>query len=419
MAKMPEPGGQPKISVVIPTYNRDAILRETLSQLTRQTLSADEFEVIVSDDGSSDGTRAVVESFSGRLRIVYRFQEDLGNRASVARNAGARMATAPVLCFIDAGSIPCPDFLRSHLAEHSDDSVRAAVVGYAYGYNPDIRPYPLKAAGDLLRTKNPEDIVAQFGDDPAFFDMRHEQFARCGFDLTSRALPWNFFFTLNCSVRTDDFLGAGGFDESFIGWGGEDLELALRLFRRGLTFRISRDGWVIEWPHERAPAATIMDECRANLDRYIRRTPEPALEMGFALIGVGLPYFSWSDEFQNLNQWSRKVRDLEVADEIAEAARSVPAAGRIAVVGCGGVLPASLRPVIAMDFDRDLLDQVLKSGRHTGYHSIGLRTPLDDHSVDTVIITSRMSGLWERWHDDLTREANRIGAKVVRTFSGR
>ena len=58
-------------------------------------------------------------------------------------------------------------------------------------------------------------------------------------------------------------------------------------------------------------------------------------------------------------------------------------------------------------------------GGHTGYNSIGLRTPLADQCVGTVIITSRLSGLWECWHEGVTREAERIGRRVIRTFGVR
>jgi glycosyltransferase involved in cell wall biosynthesis len=405
----------PKISVIIPTYNRDKLLRETLLELTRQTLPADEFEVIVSDDGSSDGTRETVDSFSGQFQMGYHFQEDLGFRAATARNEGARLATAPVLCFIDGGVLPGPDFLRSHLAEHGDDTVHAAVVGYCYGYSPVSDR--LNALGDLLGTASPAEVVERFGDDPDFIDMRHKHFVGCGFDLHSRAIPWNLFWSGNCSVRTSDFWDAGGFDESFAGWGGEDIELGLRLYRRGLAFRITRDGWVIEVPHERPEFSLRRKQHKENLDRYVRRTPEPVMEICLGMLGLNISMGQWNDLFHELNEWSGKVHDLTVADEIAQAARNVPPGQRIAVLGCGAVLPATLPPAIAMDFDRSLLDQALTSGRHAGYNSIGIRTPLADRSVGTVIITSRLSGLWERWHAVVTQEAERIGGQVIQTFT--
>jgi len=408
---MPANPTRPRVSVVIPTYNRAELLRETLQQLTRQSLGPDEFEVIVADDGSRDGTRAVVDSFSDRLRTGYHFQEDLGFRAGAARNGGARLASAPILCFIDTGVLPGPDFLRSHLAQHAD-GVPAAVSGYAYGYNPD--GYPLKEAGDLVGRLRPEEILARFGDSPDFRDVRHEHFAQCGFDLDSRAIPWNMFFTINCSMPTDEFWAVGGFDESFVGWGAEDVELGFRLHRRGLTFRVTRPGWVIEWPHQRPDIAVLLEQLKTNFERYVRRSPEPVMELGWALTGMDRPMFDWNDEYHKLNVWRCAARDLSVAGEIEDALRHAPPGGRVAVVGCGGTLPRSPHDFIAMDFDRDLLAGALGDGRHPGYNSIGLRTPLPDRYADTVVFTSRMSGLWDRWGDDLLAEAARIGTVVVR-----
>jgi N-terminal domain of galactosyltransferase len=270
---------------------------------------------------------------------------------------------------------------------------------------------------DLLGTLSPEEVVARLGDDPAFFDLRHKGFALCGFDLSRRPIPWDLLWGGNFSVRTDDFWGVGGFDDCFTAWGGEDLDLALRLYRRGLTFRIARDGWLIEWPHERTDASVKEQLFKENLESCIRRKPDPAMEIGPGMMTAGIPMFRWGYLFRELEEWSEKARDLTVAGEIAEAAASVPAGRRIAVLGCGGVLPASLAPAVVMDFDRSLLDQALADGRHAGYNSIGLRTPLDDQSVDAVIVTSRLSGLWECWHEAVAQEAQRIGKQVIRTFA--
>jgi glycosyltransferase involved in cell wall biosynthesis len=429
---MPGPTGRPSlsadnplISVVIPTYNRERILRETLRQLTRQTLPVEDFEVIVADDGSSDGTAAVVDSFADRLPLRYYFQPDLGFRAGAARNAGARMAKAPVLCFLDTGPMPGPDFLRTHLAEHNAGSAGragAAVVGYAYGYTQEN--YPLPAAGELLGSIEPEEVYAKYRDNPDFYDIRHDQFVRCGFDLNTRAIPWNMFFTLNCSVPTEDFLAVGGFDESYVNWGGEDLELAFRLHRRGMTFQISRDAWVIEWPHPRPPMSVALAAYRANLEAQLRRSPEPVFELGWALIKMDRSHLLWTDEYDDLLRWRERVADRQVSAEVQQVFNTMGPGERVAVIGCGASLPASSHPVVAIDFDRGALDQALATSPcgpdgkpPVGYNAIGMLTPLADQAVETVVLTSRMAGLWPRWEAALQDEANRIGRRVVRTFA--
>jgi hypothetical protein len=302
--------------------------------------------------------------------------------------------------------------VRSHLAEHHDPNP-AAVVGYAYGYHP--RYHPLPAATDLLGSFTPSEILARFADNEKFRDLRHDEFEACAFDLNSRHLPWNLFYTVNCSVRAEDFWAVGGFDESLHGWGGEDLDLAFRLHRRGLSFRISRAGWVIEWPHERPPIGQLLGQLKTNLERLLRRSPEPVFEVGWALTGLNRPFFRWNDEVGRLRQWTREVATRYVADEVDHVLRTLPTTARVAVIGSGPELPASCQPLVALEFDRTLLDQM--PGRYglEGHHAIGLRTPLPEQSVDSVIFTSRTAGLFPRWMWDFRAEAERIGRQVIET----
>jgi len=80
-----------KISFVIPTFQRHENLALVLLALCLQTESA--FEVIVSDDGSTDGTEQLVKSFQQRLSIKYYWHEDKGYRVSLTRNQGTRVAS--------------------------------------------------------------------------------------------------------------------------------------------------------------------------------------------------------------------------------------------------------------------------------------------------------------------------------------
>ena len=400
-----------KVSVVIPTYNRRDLLSRTLHQLTRQDMPAAEFEVIVSDDGSSDGSQAVAESFSDRLRMKYTFQPDLGYRAGAARNSGARLATAPVLAFLDTGCLAGPGFLRHHLAGHGDDAIHHAVMGPAYGYNPGE---PVPGLAEALDQFPPEEVIARFEGDPVFQDFRYPALLECDFDPNRRAIPWNLFFSSNFSVRADDFWAVGGYDERFHGFGFEDLELGFRLFRRGMPFLDTQDAWIIEWPHERDMEANYK-EALINQDRFLEKYQEPVVEIGWMATAKG-NYWTCEDDYRELTAWSREVSGMNVAGELAAARQLISADDRIAVIGSGGSIPASLAGAIVVDFDREMLDHALAAGRNHGHHAIGGRTPLADQSVDTVIITSRLAGLWPQWGEELLAEASRIGRRVV-TFA--
>lgn len=398
-------GDRPRVSVVIPTYNRCEMLRTSLEHLTRQQLAPGEFEVIVSDDGSSDATKEVVESFADRLRVKYHFQEDLGFRAGAARNAGARLATAPLLVFLDTGPLFGTDLLLRHLAAHSDDTERRAVIGYAYGYRPEK---DMSWITDVVKRLGPEETVARHAADPEFQDVRHPYLADIvsGRDL----LPWRLFFTINCSVRTDDFWAVGGFDEKFHGWGAEDTELAFRLSRHGVRFEVARDAWVVDLPHDREQF-DLWEQLARNMHHFLAKHREPVVEICLALATKHL-FWSYEEDYRALVTWQEQARETNVADELAEAVRRVPPGAKIAILGAGADIPATVPPAIVLDFDDALVARATASGRHVGHHTMGLRTPLADQSVDTVIITSRFAGLWERWQDELLTEARRIGRTV-------
>jgi glycosyltransferase involved in cell wall biosynthesis len=115
----------PTLSVIIPTYNRKVLLREALKSLTRQTYPQDRIEVIVVDDGSTDGTAGIAaEAFSFSLR--YFSQSNQGDAA--ARNLGARQSQADILVFLDDDILLEPGYLLFLIQAH-DTRRNRIVVG--------------------------------------------------------------------------------------------------------------------------------------------------------------------------------------------------------------------------------------------------------------------------------------------------
>jgi GT2 family glycosyltransferase len=404
----------PRLSVVVPTYNRTEELQGTLASLAAQRFPVDEFEVIVADDGSSDLTAEVVRSFESRLALRYYFQEDRGMRLAAVRNAGARMATAPVLVFLDTGAIAGPEFLGGHLGLHAGNGGGPrAVAGYTYGY----RPFdPTPGLGDAVATLTPERVRAYYGDDPSFQDCRHEEFASVDFDVNALPLPWIMFWGVNLSVGAEEFWRVGGFDESFQGWGLEDLDLGLRLYKRGVRFMVGREAWAVESPHERDPAGNS-DSVTRNALQLLRKFPEPALELNWAWFDtrewlVQDNSAALHAQYQSLRDWTARVRGLRVDDEIDAAVLDLPAGSSVAVFGCGASVPRSLPTSILIDFDAEALAEAGGDLPHQTHHALGLRTVLPDQSVDLVVITSRLQGVWQRYGVQILAEAHRVGRAV-------
>lgn len=113
-----------RVSVVVPTFNRAARLPGLVAALEAQTLPLEEFEVIVSDDGSGDETPAVLEDLRSRSRLDLRVVRMPANGgAGAARNLGWRAARGPVVAFTDDDCLPSRGWLEAGLAGLAGNSV--------------------------------------------------------------------------------------------------------------------------------------------------------------------------------------------------------------------------------------------------------------------------------------------------------
>lgn len=102
----------PRVSVVVPTYNRANELRRCLDSLIKQSLG--DFEVLVCDDGSTDNTAKVIEEYVSVLDITYDFAENFGGPAH-PRNRGVRLARADFIAFLDSDDWWAPTKLERSL----------------------------------------------------------------------------------------------------------------------------------------------------------------------------------------------------------------------------------------------------------------------------------------------------------------
>jgi len=114
----------PRVSVVIPTYNRARDIGRCLDSLVAQTFR--DFEVLVCDDGSKDDTGAIVARYADRLNLKYRWAENFGGPAR-PRNDGIANARGQLLAFLDSDDWWAPGKLAT--------SVRAIDAGADFVYH--------------------------------------------------------------------------------------------------------------------------------------------------------------------------------------------------------------------------------------------------------------------------------------------
>ncbi|MDR7521673.1 MAG: glycosyltransferase family A protein [Armatimonadota bacterium] len=97
---------RPRVSVIIPAYNAEPFIRAAIESVLAQTYRAG--EILVVDDGSTDGTAAAVQPFHPHVRLINQVNQG----PSAARNTGILSSSGELLAFLDADDIWCPEFLQ-------------------------------------------------------------------------------------------------------------------------------------------------------------------------------------------------------------------------------------------------------------------------------------------------------------------
>lgn len=229
----------PRVSVVCSTYKRAALLPRLAGALAQQTLPAEQFEVVIVDNGSPDHTGEVLRRLADEVPYrlhVLRHERNRG--AAGGRNTGWRRASAPVVAFTDDDCIPTQEWLEEGLRALEGSGPGTFAVGRT-------RPDP-GAEAMLLRPFSRSMSVAE----PKFFE------------------------TCNIFYRREDLEVAGGFDESF-GIGGEDTDLALRLLDAGRTAVWAPAALVHHAVRPPSFRANLREAGRwVDLPRVLRRHPE-------------------------------------------------------------------------------------------------------------------------------------------------
>jgi len=103
----------PFVSVIVPTYNRASLLKRLLESLREQTYPADQFEVLVVDDGSTDETLQVVKEFAQSVSFAVRYFYQPRKGPAAARNLGIRQSLGEIIAFVDSDVTVAKDWLAN------------------------------------------------------------------------------------------------------------------------------------------------------------------------------------------------------------------------------------------------------------------------------------------------------------------
>jgi glycosyltransferase involved in cell wall biosynthesis len=186
---------KPKISVIIPTYNRAALLLEALASVFAQTWR--DYEVIVVDDGSTDDTLSLLAPWLSHIRL---FSEP--NRGvAAARNLGICEARGEFICFLDSDDLWTPSKLETQLSFAEQNTQYALIASEIEGFDSSGK-VQARSKASMYRIRN-------------------------GFVLEDLLFA-NWIQTSTVMVRRETLLRVGGFDED-IGQFGEDWLLWMRI----------------------------------------------------------------------------------------------------------------------------------------------------------------------------------------------
>lgn len=210
-----------RASIVVPAYNAEAALARCLAGLLNQTVPKENYEVIIVDDASTDGTAAVAAQYP--VQVV---RQPHGGPAE-ARNRGAKLASASVLVFTDADCVPTSTWLERMLRPIEDSEVVGAKGRYATSQH---------------------ELVARF------VQLEYEE----KYQRMARERYIDFIDTYSAAYRKDVFLANGGFDTTFPVPSAEDQEF---------SFRLSEQGYKMVF----VPDAVVFHSHPDSWYRYLRR----------------------------------------------------------------------------------------------------------------------------------------------------
>lgn len=223
------------LSIVVTTYNWPDALRLVLLSLNAQ--DADQFEVIIGDDGSRAETTELIQQLKAQVKypLKHVWQPDDGFRAAAIRNKAVAAASGDYIVFLDGDCVVPRWFVRKHraLAEKNWYVVGRRILLW--------QQLTQQAIQQRLSIWN--------------YSFWRWLWCRCRQQTNNIApwltLPlgwlrklhpkkWRGARTCNLGVWKQDFIHINGFDESFIGWGYEDSDLSVRLMRSGIRRKSGR-----------------------------------------------------------------------------------------------------------------------------------------------------------------------------------
>lgn len=287
------------VSVVIPTYNSNDILKKCINMLTMQTFGAHRIEIIIADDGSEVSPSFLIKDFINifkSMKIIS--QDDIGFRLSEIRNKGIIASSEDYIILLDCDVIPSIFLVEEHMKALSVSSNVISVGFRTDNYDPE---------GDFFIKIEKEKL-----------DWRYNHFVSLGDDwLKYSNAQYKIASGGNVASHKSLFLD-NLFDETFLNWGGEDNEWAYRCVNNGAYIypNLSANGFHIR----KTTAHTSDQELREKaLNRVMKKCPSYS-HKSIYLEDFDVPYctiwITFYKKYDYLEDAIKSISGLEVSHEI-------------------------------------------------------------------------------------------------------
>jgi glycosyltransferase involved in cell wall biosynthesis len=247
---------RPSVSLIVSTYNRPGALDKVLNGILRQT--SHPAEVLIADDGSGPGTRALIESWEARLGCPLRhvWHPDDGFRKTIILNAGLARARGDYIVFLDGDCVPHREFI----SDHQDLAERGYWV---QGRRCFVKECWVKDF-DIGRVSPNAWILAGRITGIA-------KAVRLPFPIVRRNKAQRGIIGCNQGAWREDLVAINGFDEDYTGWGiGEDSDMGTRLYHLGRPRKFVYAHAVVYHLDHPSPAKDHLVDSLARLDNTIR-----------------------------------------------------------------------------------------------------------------------------------------------------
>lgn len=313
-----------KASVIIPSYNAKERLYYNLVSLNNQSCNFDIFEVIVVDNGSNDNTLEMLTNF--KAKFTFKFVRLEKNRGIArGRNAGVKEAVGDILIFHDSDMIAPRDFISKHLANHEEKNIVVCglpwkrIITFYYkelqgDYNLDntlpklMEKVNKPDKSPLISEKEIIDgsyMEKSYDLDTDFMRLLNGILTQYNWKLEDYILPWRFFITNNASVERNRVIEVGMFDEDIIGYGFEDYDLGIRLYKSGSKFFFDKE---IINVHQEHPTNINIAEAHENTN-YICNKYNNIFFLDVILVCVS---YVTSINSSNLNELVKDINNMTI-----------------------------------------------------------------------------------------------------------